>query len=52
MIRTGRVLWSIRVNLRMRQIDCNDYAQSANPPVLHRKETLFTSEHPPLHLPR
>ena len=36
------LLRSIRVNLRTRQIDSNDYAQSTNPPVLHRKETFLT----------
>ena len=40
------LLRSIRVNLRTRQIDSNDYAQSANPPVLHRKETFLTADHP------
>ena len=35
------LLRSIRVNLRMRQIDCNDYAQCANPPVLHRKDSFL-----------
>jgi DNA phosphorothioation-associated putative methyltransferase len=39
------LLRSIRVNLRTRQIDSNDYAQSANPPVLHRKETFLTADH-------
>ena len=33
------LLRSIRVNLRTRQIESDDYSQSANPPVLHRKET-------------
>jgi hypothetical protein len=36
------------VNLGTRQIDCNDYSQSANPPVLHRKE-CFLLETDPLH---
>ena len=40
------LLRSIRINLRTRQIDSNDYAQSANPPVLHRKETFLTTDHP------
>jgi len=40
------LLRSIRVNLRMRQIDCNDYAQSTNPPVLHRKDSFLTPDHP------
>src|SRR5262245_37725060 len=29
---------SFRLSLRSRQLDCYDYAQSANPPVLYRKE--------------
>ena len=40
------LLRSIRVNLRTRQIDSNDYAQSTNPPVLHRKETFLAGDHP------
>jgi DNA phosphorothioation-associated putative methyltransferase len=40
-------LWRcVRLNLRARQIDCYDYAGVANPPVLHRKETFLTGEHP------
>jgi hypothetical protein len=34
------------VNLRTRQIDSNNYAQRANPTVLHRKETFLTADHP------
>jgi len=40
------LLRSIRVKLRTRQIESNDYAQSTNPPVLHRKETFLTGDHP------
>lgn len=40
------LLRSPRVNLRTRQIDSNDYAQSTNPPVLHRKETFLAVDHP------
>jgi DNA phosphorothioation-associated putative methyltransferase len=36
----------IRVNLRTRQIDGTDYAQSANPPVLHSKDSFLTLDHP------
>jgi DNA phosphorothioation-associated putative methyltransferase len=36
----------VKLNLRTRQIECYDYAQSTNPPVLHRKETFLASEHP------
>jgi DNA phosphorothioation-associated putative methyltransferase len=35
-------LWRcVKLNLRTRQIECYDYAHSANPPVLHRKESLL-----------
>jgi DNA phosphorothioation-associated putative methyltransferase len=40
------LLRSVRVNLRTRQIDCSDYTQSANPPVLHRKEAFLTPSAP------
>jgi DNA phosphorothioation-associated putative methyltransferase len=40
------LLRSVRVNLRSRQIDCNDYAQSANPPILHRKDSFLGPDHP------
>jgi DNA phosphorothioation-associated putative methyltransferase len=40
------LLRSVRVNLRDRQIDCNDYTQSANPPVLHRKDAFLGLDHP------
>jgi DNA phosphorothioation-associated putative methyltransferase len=40
------LLQSVRVNLRTRQIDFTDYSQSANPPVLHRKETFLLPDDP------
>jgi DNA phosphorothioation-associated putative methyltransferase len=40
------LLRSVRFNLRTRQIDSNDYAQSANPPVLHRKESFLLPDDP------
>ena len=40
------LLRSGRVNLRTRQIDSNDYTRSANPPVLHRKETFLLPDNP------
>jgi DNA phosphorothioation-associated putative methyltransferase len=40
------LLRSIRVNLRTRQIDSSDYAQSTNPPVLHRKDSFVGPDHP------
>ncbi len=39
------LLRSVRVNLRTRQIACYDYAQNANPPVLHRKESFLGPDH-------
>jgi DNA phosphorothioation-associated putative methyltransferase len=40
------LLRCIKLNLRARQVECYDYAQSANPPVLHRKEAFLLPEHP------
>jgi DNA phosphorothioation-associated putative methyltransferase len=40
------LLRSVRVNPRTRQIDSNDYSQSTNPPVLHRKETFLLPDNP------
>jgi DNA phosphorothioation-associated putative methyltransferase len=40
------LLRCVKLNLRTRQIECYDYAQNANPPVLHRKETFLSAEHP------
>ena len=36
----------VKLNLRTRQIECYDYANSANPPVLHRKETFLSLDDP------
>jgi DNA phosphorothioation-associated putative methyltransferase len=35
-----------RLSLRTCQLDCYDYAATANPPILHRKETFLLPEHP------
>ena len=40
------LLRSIKLSLRTRELDCHDYASSANPPVLHRKETFLPPGHP------
>src|SRR4051812_3427656 len=40
------LLRSVRLSLRTRQLDCTDYGKSANPPVLHRKETFLHCDHP------
>ena len=34
----------VKLNLRTRQIECYDYTQCTNPPVLHRKETFLHPE--------
>jgi DNA phosphorothioation-associated putative methyltransferase len=35
------LLRCVKLNLRTRQIECYNYAQSTNSPVLHRKETFL-----------
>src|SRR5262249_56414018 len=35
----------VKLSLRTRQIECYDYAQSSNPPVLHRKESFLHPAH-------
>jgi DNA phosphorothioation-associated putative methyltransferase len=38
------LLRCVRLNLRTRQIECYDYSHSANPPILHRKETFLRKD--------
>src|SRR6266702_3830899 len=40
------LLRCIRLSLRTRELCCYDYAGSDNPPILHRKETFLTPDHP------
>jgi DNA phosphorothioation-associated putative methyltransferase len=40
------LLRCIRLSLRSRELHCYDYAQSDNPPILHRKETFLEAQHP------
>src|SRR5262245_25899057 len=40
------LLRCVKLSLRTRQLECYDYAASANPPVLHRKETFVLADHP------
>ena len=40
------LLRSFKVNLRSLDIHCYDYSASANPPILHRKETFLESTDP------
>lgn len=35
------LLRCVKVNLRTRQLECYEYAESKNPPVLHRKEAFL-----------
>ena len=37
---------SVKLNLRTVELDCWDYVDSENPPILHRKETFLPTEHP------
>jgi DNA phosphorothioation-associated putative methyltransferase len=40
------LLRCVKLSLRTRQLECYDYAQSDNPPVLHRKEAFLAADHP------
>jgi DNA phosphorothioation-associated putative methyltransferase len=40
------LLRSVKLSLRSREIDCLEYGNSANPPILHRKETFLLPDHP------
>jgi DNA phosphorothioation-associated putative methyltransferase len=40
------LLRCVKLSLRTRQLECYDYATSANPPVLHRKEAFLDPGHP------
>ncbi len=40
------LLRSIKLNLRTREIESTDYAASANPPVLHRREAFLLADDP------
>lgn len=37
---------SFKVNMRTRQVECLEFGQGGNPPVLHRKESFLHAEHP------
>ena len=40
------LLRSVKLNLRSRELDCYDFSESDNPPILHRKETFLPRDHP------
>jgi DNA phosphorothioation-associated putative methyltransferase len=37
---------SVKLNLQTREIDCREFAGSANPPILHRKEAFLRPDDP------
>jgi DNA phosphorothioation-associated putative methyltransferase len=37
---------SVKLSLRTSEIDCLEYNDSANPPILHRKEAFLSDGHP------
>lgn len=37
---------SVKLDMRNRQLECLDYGESENPPILHRKETFLPENHP------
>lgn len=37
---------SVKLSLRSLELACYDYSESENPPILHRKETFLSSDHP------
>lgn len=37
---------SVKLDMRNRQLECLDYGASENPPILHRKESFVSEEHP------
>ena len=39
------LLKSIKLSLRTREIDCLEYGESPNPPILRRKESFLASDH-------
>jgi DNA phosphorothioation-associated putative methyltransferase len=40
------LLRSFKVNLRNLEINCYDYSEAPNPPILHRKEAFVDDSHP------
>src|SRR5207253_11151823 len=40
------LLRSVKLNLRTREIESTEYVGSANPPILHRKETFLLTDDP------
>ena len=37
---------SVKLSLRNLEMDCYDYQESTNPPVLHRKDSFVTNDYP------
>jgi DNA phosphorothioation-associated putative methyltransferase len=36
---------SVKLCMRSRQLECHDFGQNGNPPILHRKETFLHADH-------
>ncbi len=37
---------SVKLNMRTRQLECHEFGQGGNPPILHRKESFLHDAHP------
>jgi DNA phosphorothioation-associated putative methyltransferase len=37
---------SVKLNMRTRELECQEFGQGGNPPILHRKETFLHPDHP------
>lgn len=37
---------SVKLNMRTRQLECHEFGQGGNPPILHRKESFLHDGHP------
>jgi DNA phosphorothioation-associated putative methyltransferase len=40
------LLRSVKLCMRSRQLECHDFGQNGNPPILHRKECFLHEGHP------
>ena len=48
LMKTDHCIISIKIDLINKNVKFTSYADRENPPILHRKELLFTSDHPKL----
>jgi DNA phosphorothioation-associated putative methyltransferase len=40
------LLRSVKLSLRIREIECLEYGETQNPPILHRKDAFLMADHP------